>query len=104
GGAGFFGQKNNVFSPPELQFEAVDGLLGTSVVSSTNNLNLNLNTNLVHTLKTAGSSATTQVGVQYETYDLATDRMLGANLVGGLNAPFVGTVTSVDNRREQRKD
>lgn len=94
-----------MFSPPALQFEAVDGLLGTSVVSATNNLNLNLNTNLVHTYKTAGgTSATTQVGVQYETYDLTTDRMLGGNLVGGRNAPAAGTVTSVDNRREQGRD
>lgn len=104
-GADFFGQKNNVFSPPTLQFEAVDGLLGTSVVSVTNNLNLNLNTNLVHVYRSSGgTSATTQAGFQYETYDLTTDRMLGANLVGGLNAPFVGTVTSVDNRRAQGKD
>jgi TonB-dependent starch-binding outer membrane protein SusC len=105
GGADFFDQKNAVFSPPDLQFEAVDALLGTSVFSATDNLNLNVNANVVHTLKTSGgTSATTQFGVQYETRKLGTNRQLGANLVGGLNLPSVGTFAVIDGRREFVKD
>ena len=105
GGADFFTQKNNVFAPPDLQFEQVSGLPGTSVVSGTDNLNLNVNANVVHTYKTGGgTSATTQAGFQYEAYDLTTNRALGANLVGGLNQPPAGTVTEVDYHREVAKD
>ncbi|MBI4500386.1 MAG: SusC/RagA family TonB-linked outer membrane protein [Gemmatimonadetes bacterium] len=104
GGADYFNQDNRVFSPPELQFEALDGLLGTSVVSESRNLNYNLNANGVYTLKTSGFSATTQVGTQYETRELFIDRVRSSNLVGGLQITTAGTDVGIDAQHEYVKD
>ncbi|MBI4503561.1 MAG: SusC/RagA family TonB-linked outer membrane protein [Gemmatimonadetes bacterium] len=105
GGMDFFNQENLVYSPPELQFESLDGLLGTSIASSANNLNYNINANAVHTLKTGGgSSATTQIGIQYETRELKVNRILAANLVGGLQTVTSGTTIGIDGRHELVKD
>src|SRR5207248_1902968 len=41
-GADSFDQKNNIFSPPELIYEPVDGLAGTSINASTVNFNFNV--------------------------------------------------------------
>lgn len=104
GGTDFFQQDNRVFSPPDLQFEAVDGLLGTSVVSSSRNLNYNISSNGVYTLKTGGISATTQFGVQYENRELFVDRIRAANLVGGLQVVTAGTDVGIDGQHEYVKD
>jgi len=92
-GGDIFTQKNAVYSPPELQFEADDGFLGTSVLSFSQNQSFNVNGNLVYTFKTSsGTTATTQGGIQYETRNLNIDRTMAENLVGGLqnirNATF----------------
>ncbi len=104
GGADFFHQDNRVFSPPELQFEALDGLLGTSVVSESRNLNYNLSSNGVYTLKLAPATITTQFGVQYEARELYIDRIRAANLVGGLQIPTAGTDVGIDAQHEYVKD
>jgi TonB-linked SusC/RagA family outer membrane protein len=105
GGADFFNQENLVFSPPDLLFEPLDGYLGTSVASAGANLNYNLNANVVHTFKTGGgTSFTTQLGTQYETRELKVNRILAANLVGGLQVVTAGTVVGVDARHEYVKD
>src|SRR5205085_2791781 len=44
GGADYFNQNNALFFPPELQFEPNDGLPGTSLLTNSGSLNLNLNT------------------------------------------------------------
>src|SRR6185436_98347 len=92
-GGDIFTQKNAIFSPPELQFEADDGFLGTSVLSFSQSQNFNLNGNAVYVFKSSGgTSATTKAGVQYETRNLNIDRTMAENLVGGLqnirNATF----------------
>jgi len=105
GGADFFQQDNRVFSPPDLQFEPLDGLLGTSIVSEGRNLNYNLNANVVHTFKTnGGTSATTQFGVQYETRELFVDRVRASNLVGGLQVTTAGTDVGIDAQHTYTKD
>lgn len=105
GGVDFFSQRNVVFSPPDLQFEPTDGLLGTSVLSYSQNLNLNANGNLVYAYRpSAGTSATTSLGVQYETRELAVDRTLGRNLVGGLQIPSSATNIGVDNQKQRVRD
>jgi TonB-dependent starch-binding outer membrane protein SusC len=105
GGSDFFSQENEVFSPPNLLFEPLDGLLGTSVASNSSNLNYNLNANAVYTYRTAGgSSFTTQFGTQYETRELKIHRTLAANLVGGLQLITSGTTVVVDADHQYVKD
>ncbi|MBI4420189.1 MAG: SusC/RagA family TonB-linked outer membrane protein, partial [Gemmatimonadetes bacterium] len=93
GGADVFTQKDVVISPPELQYEDDDGLLGTYSLTFSQNLNLNVNANAVHTFKpTSGAfSASTSFGVQYETRDLSTSRSVARNLLGGVMAVTAGT-------------
>src|SRR5207302_1665534 len=68
GGADVFTQKNTVYSPPDLYFEplAHPGLAGTSGVSFSQNININLNANLVHSYKPKHLpfSATSSFGLQ----------------------------------------
>src|SRR5262249_32971745 len=104
GGVDYFNQRNAIFSPPDLQFEGIDGLLGTSAASISDNVNSNVNANMVYTYKSGGSSATTQVGLAYETRSLDVNRTLGANLVGGLRIPQAGTTIFVESRKEKTRD
>ena len=104
GGADFFNQDNRVFSPPELQFEALDGLLGTSVVSGSRNLSYNLSTNGVYTIRLAPATITTQFGLQYESRELFIDRIRASNLVGGLQIPISGTDIGIDAQHELVRD
>lgn len=95
GGADFFNQRSNILSPPELQFEPLDGLAGTAVRSNAQNLNMNLNISAVHTYRTAGGGlqATTSIGHQYEQRGLSNARVVAQNLIGGLNN--IGRSTAV---------
>lgn len=106
GGADFFIQKNVVFSPPELQFESADGLLGASGLASSYSLNSNLNANLVHVLKSLSDlfSATTSLGAQYETRDLDISRILAQNLIGGLQVVSSGTAVGISANHQKVKD
>ncbi len=105
GGTDFFNQHNTVFSPPDLQFEAVDGLFGSSAVGRSNNLNLNVNANAVYKYTLANATSfTTQFGLQYETRELEIDRVVAANLVGGIQSITAGTTILVDARHEYVKD
>jgi len=84
GGLDFFNQENNLFFPPELQFEDDDGQPGTSLLSDSDNTNLNLDGNIVHILQAReGVSATTAVGVQFARRTLNTGRIISRNLIGG---------------------
>ncbi|MBI4500435.1 MAG: SusC/RagA family TonB-linked outer membrane protein [Gemmatimonadetes bacterium] len=104
-GSDLLTQKNVVFSPPELQFEPVDGLAGTSALSFSQNLNLNVNGNAVYTFKTGGgTSATTSIGVQYETRDLDIDRTASQGLVGGLQVVQSGTAVQIGEQIERVED
>ncbi len=104
GGLDFFNQKNQLFFPPELQFEPVDGLLGTSLLSKTDNVNLNLQGGLIHTLTGSGFTATTSGGVQHARRDLDTDRTTGRNLVGGQQNVDAATAIEKEQTRELIKD
>ena len=85
GGVDFFSQKNDLFFPPELQFEPNDGEAGTALLSNSDNLNLNLSSNLVYTFAPAGSgfSSTTSAGLQYGRRTLNIFRIVGRETVGG---------------------
>jgi TonB-linked SusC/RagA family outer membrane protein len=100
GGADVLSQRNEVFSPPDLQYEPLDNLPGTSVVSNGTNQNANANLNLVHTWRPRGAvSATTQIGTQYERRQFSINRASAQNLLGGLEVVTSGTIRDVDEQR-----
>jgi len=101
GGADFFNQKNALLFPPELQFEPQDGLPGTSLLSKSDNLNLNLGTNLVHTYSGSdGFWATTSAGLQYARRDLDISRIVSRNLIAGQPNVNSGTNVQVNQARQ----
>ena len=104
GGGDIFTQKNQVYSPPEMQFEQTRGLPGTSATGFGQSQSFNVNGNAVYTLKTSSMTATTQGGIQYETTDLDRSNALANNLVGGQLDVQSGTVTSVQQYRERIRD
>src|SRR5690242_1040939 len=105
GGVDVFTQRNDVYSPPELQFEPNDGLPGTAVASYGQNLQYNLNLNGVHVYTPKGwLSVTSQVGTQYEVRDLNQARTVGQNLLGGLDEPAAGTVRDLENFKQRTVD
>src|SRR6185503_7513071 len=60
GGGDIFVQKNQVIAPPSVQFEALDGKLGSSAIGFGQSQQFNVNTNIVYTFRTGGGmSATT---------------------------------------------
>ena len=65
GGGDVFTQRNEVFSPPELQFEQVSGLPGSSALGYSQNQNFNINGNVVHRYRAgAGSSFTSGMEIR----------------------------------------
>ncbi|HWP36506.1 MAG TPA: SusC/RagA family TonB-linked outer membrane protein [Gemmatimonadales bacterium] len=106
GGVDFFSQENELLFPPELQFEPADGQPGTSLLSNSTNLNFNVNGNAVYTFAPASGafSATTSMGVQYETRDLETARIVTRNLIPGQGNIDAGTNVQVRERRERVED
>ncbi|MEW5915839.1 MAG: SusC/RagA family TonB-linked outer membrane protein [Gemmatimonadota bacterium] len=100
GGADILNQHNEVYSPPELQFEPLDGLPGTTVVSSAYNLQGNLNLNAVHVWRPQTRwQATSQIGTQYERRNFNVSRASAQNLLGGLEVVTSGTVRDLDEQR-----
>lgn len=100
GGADFFNQKNALLFPPELQFEPQDGLPGTSLLSKSDNLNLNLGTNLVHTYTGSSFRATTSAGIGYNRRDLDISRITSRNLIAGQPNVNSGTNIQVNQNRQ----
>ena len=85
GGLDNFTQRNDIFSPPELQFEPNDGQPGTVVLGKTQNTNVNALGNAVYTLTPASRAyrATTSLGVQYFDKSLNFTNLVGRNLPPG---------------------
>ncbi len=106
GGIDDFTQKDVIKSPGELQFEPVDGRVGTYAIAFSQNLNLNVGGNMVHTFKpTSGAfSANTSFGASLETKDLATSRQIGENLLAGVMAVTAGTVRTASEDHTGTKD
>ncbi|MBI4421187.1 MAG: TonB-dependent receptor plug domain-containing protein [Gemmatimonadetes bacterium] len=104
-GGDVFTQKNDIYSPPELQYEPGDGLLGTAILSFGQNQNFNVNANAVYTYRTVGgTSVTAQLGSQFETRNLNVERVASQNLVGGVRSLRSGTTNLVEQDRELVKD
>lgn len=105
-GADFFNLKNVVFSPPELQFEPLDGKPGTTFLGQTDNLNLNAGGSLVHEWhpESMGISATTSLGMQYEQRELDVARILNEDLIVGQSNIDQGTNPGIFQNRQKVRD
>jgi len=106
GGADWFNQTNDVFSPPSIFFEPSDGLPGTEVLSKSDNLALTAQLNGVYkyTPTSGAFTATTSAGASYSTHDLRIDRTISQNLNGGLRKIDAGTQIAVFQNRTQVQD
>ncbi|HEX7119477.1 MAG TPA: SusC/RagA family TonB-linked outer membrane protein [Longimicrobiales bacterium] len=106
GGVDYFAQENEIFSPPELEFEDDDGEPGTSLLSNSDNLDLTFQATAVHAYTPASGAfqATTSAGLQYEDRDLNIARIVARNLVAGQRNVDAGTNRIVFETRERVKD
>ncbi len=106
GGTDYFTQKNDLFFPPELQFEPVDGQPGTSLLSNSDNLNVNTGLSGIHTFSPANGflRSTTSFGTTYANRDLNVARVVSRNLVGGLRIIDAGTSVQVRQFRQRVED
>jgi len=105
-GVDWFGQKNELFFPPDLQFEPSDGLPGTSLLTNADNLNLNVGVNAVYayTPESRAWTATTSAGFQYEDRDLNVSRIESRNLNAGNPNVSSGTNIEIDEVRTKVRD
>lgn len=105
GGVDYFQQRNDILSPPNLEFEPNDGQPGTIVLGKTANLNLNLLLNGVHTfVATSGMQATTAVGLQYVDRDLNTTNVVGRNVLLGLTNVDKATNINLTQTLQPQRD
>jgi len=106
GGVDYFEQDNNFVSPPELEFEPIDGQPGTVVLSKSSNRNLNLSLNGTHTFSSGeqGTQFTTSAGVQYEERRLFATQILGRNLLTGQQSPQQAASQSVLSNLQPVRD
>ena len=88
-------QRFEVFTPPELQSEAVLANPGRSVVTEHRNAMANINLNAVHTWRASRSlTVTSQVGTQYERQNQDAINIGSSNLAGGLEVVNAGASTT----------
>jgi TonB-linked SusC/RagA family outer membrane protein len=90
-----FQQRNDLLSPPELQFEGDDGLLGTSIDATASSLNYNLGVGGTWTFTPTSNKFKSALtgGLTYEAVDRTTVYVTAENLTGG--QPQVDSATSV---------
>jgi len=95
-GADRFSQRNDVFAPPELQFEPSDGQPGTAIEGSTNNLNYNVGVGGVWRFspKSEKFKNALSAGLTFESVDLNTIYLIGTNL----SQPTIDTATSLNSQ------
>ncbi|HET9515935.1 MAG TPA: SusC/RagA family TonB-linked outer membrane protein [Gemmatimonadales bacterium] len=93
GGLDYFVQKNNIFSPPDVQFEDDDGQPGTSLLGNSDNINANIDGNIVYGYTGESLSARTSFGVQYTRREVDINRTEARDLIAG--QPNVSAGTSV---------
>jgi len=101
-----FQQKNEIFSPPILQYESNDGLPGTLIKGNASNLNINSSVNFIHSIEPGSGSLTltTSVGAQYQNRDLRVERTTSQDLIAGQRKSDAATVISVFDRRSKVVD
>lgn len=92
GGIDFFNQKDEVFAPPELFFEARQSNPGASTLSNADSRFTNWNLNGIHTYTANTWSATTSAGVQWEDRGLSRSRIISRGLLPGQENVNQGSV------------
>jgi TonB-linked SusC/RagA family outer membrane protein len=105
-GVDFFRQKNSLLFPPELQFEAsgsTDGLIGSSLLSNSDNENIDLGASVVYGYTPSGGAwnATTSAGIQYNAQDLNVARVVSKNIVPGQSNIDQATNVQVNELRQR---
>jgi len=105
-GVDYFEQKNDLFFPPELQFEDDDGLPGTSLLSNSDNTDITVSGHAVYGYanSTRGIISTATAGVQYEDRELNTARISSFGLTAGQPTLDAGVVTNIREVRQRIKD
>jgi hypothetical protein len=102
-----FQQKNDVVLPGALTFETVlDKLPGTSLLASSEVLNLNTGVNMVHNYRPASGalSATTSAGFQYEQRNLDSLYVKSAGQIADQPNVSSGTQVGVRQNRQLVRD
>jgi TonB-linked SusC/RagA family outer membrane protein len=97
GGIDFFTQKDEIFAPPELFFEARQPNPGQSALSNADSRFTNWNTNAIHTYTPSGGSwrLTSAGGVQWEERELNRARDIASGLIPGQQNVNQGAIQSV---------
>jgi TonB-linked SusC/RagA family outer membrane protein len=106
-GADRFQQLNELFAPPELQFEAnPDGTVGTLLEGTTQNLNYNVGAGGVWAFnpKSQAFRSALSAGFTYESVDLTTVYVQAQNLNGGLPNVDAATVVGTVENNLRTKD
>jgi TonB-linked SusC/RagA family outer membrane protein len=100
GGLDFFTQRNDILSPPTLQFEPQDGQPGTVVLGKASDLRLNLLGSVVHTYTPSSGkfSATTSAGFQYQDQNQNITSTLGRSILAGEQNVSEATSINVTQR------
>lgn len=98
-----FDQQDDIWTPNELFFEAVQALPGEAIKSGGRSLFFNYNLNGVHTYTGGALSATTAIGLQYEDRRLNTYQIRTQNLLPGQSHVNQGTnTTATENLTHER--
>jgi len=94
GGIDFFNQKNEVFAPPELFFQANQTNPGVSTLGNADSKFTNWNVNAIHTYTPSGGGfkTTTSLGVQWEDRQLGRSRVTAQGLLPGQQNVNQGSV------------
>src|SRR5207249_10128453 len=100
GGLDYFALRNDILSPPDLQFEPNDGQPGTVVLGKASDQRLQLTATLAHTFSPASESftATTSGGFQYQDVNLNVTSILGRNFLQGQQDVSQAISTTISQR------
>jgi len=106
GGVDYFNQRNDFLSPPELQYEPLDGQPGTVILGKASGLSSNLSLNAAHiyTPESKRWSATTSAGVQYEYREQNVTSIVGRTLLTGQSSPDQAASRDVSQDLRPAKD
>ena len=107
GGVDRFQQEGVAYSPPDLQFESKDGLPGTASIATSQVFQFNQSVNLVWNWTPATAwigSLTTSLGGTGEELSQRTYRTLARGLLPTLPITQGGTVTAVEDNRQDIRD
>ena len=105
GGADRLNQNDDIYTPPELQFEPADGLPGTTAFTDGQVQNANFNASFTHTLTPRGGllSATTAIGVQRELRNVEFANVVNRDLIAGQENINRGTTPLLQQQRQPTK-